>query len=156
MGAPIALDSNLTLLLVVGRAESGLIERNKRLRAFGQVDYDLLCGFILHADGVVTTPNAMTEVSNIATFGIREPSSSRIVASLRAFVSQVGEAYCPSRQLAGSDEFSRLGLADCAWFPVMDAGAQLLTIDNGLYLAALGRGFEAVNFEHVRASYRRI
>ena len=82
----LALDSNLTLLMAVGRAERGLVSRHKRLRAYGVADYELLLGFIVVAEQMITTPNAMTEVSNIADFGMLEPARSRIVSSVKGLI----------------------------------------------------------------------
>ena len=108
----LALDSNLTLLLAVGRAEQGLVAKHKRLRPFDEADYQLLLGFLIHADEVVTTPNARTEVSNLAPYGMFEPARSRITASLRGLIAAFSEIHCPSRIVAEFDEFTRLGLAD--------------------------------------------
>ena len=151
----LAIDSNLTLLLAVGRAEKGLVARHKHLRPFNEADYELLQGFLVFADEVVTTPNALTEVSNIATYGIAEPARSRIVASLQGLIGSFREIYHPSTGVADQDEFARLGLADCAWLSVLDRRTRLLTVDNDLYLAALNRGCHAVNFHHARIERRR-
>ena len=154
MGDRLALDSNLILLLAVGRAEQGLIAKHKRLRQFDEADYELLLGYLVNAAEVVTTPNAMTEVSNLATFGMLEPARSRIVASLKTLITSFSETYAQSRLVSELDDFVRLGLTDCAWFPVLENGARLLTVDNDLYLVALQRGYSAVNFEHIRRAMR--
>jgi hypothetical protein len=150
--ANLAIDSNLTLLLAVGRAERGLLYRHKRLRHYTEADYELLQGFIAVAERVVTTPHSLTEVSNLADFGILEPSRTRITASVRGLIEAFVELYCPSVELAGAPEFQRLGLADCAWLAALDNNTRLLTVDNELYLAALDRGCDAVNFNHVRVA----
>ena len=152
----LALDSNLTLLFAVGRAQTGMISRHKRLQSYSEADYELLQGFLLSAQQVITTPQAMTEVSNLAGFGVAEPALSRINSSVKGLAEAFFEIYNSSRNLAQYDEFARLGLADCAWLAVLGGETRLLTVDNALYLAALQRGHFAVNFNHVRESLRRI
>lgn len=149
-GLRLALDSNLLLLLVVGRTERGLLTRHKRLRSYSEADYELLQGFIAVSNVLVTTPSALTEVSNIADFGLLEPARSRVVHSLMSLVEVLDEIYWPSRQLAQIDAFARLGLADCSLLQVLDRNTRLLTVDNALYRAALERGASADNFDHVR------
>lgn len=107
----LALDSNLTLLLAVGRAERGLISNHKRLRAYSEADYELLLGFLVVAEELITTPNAMTEVSNIADFGILEPARSRVISSVKGLIEASIEIYCPSKKTVNHAEFTRLGLA---------------------------------------------
>ena len=151
----IALDTNLTLLLVVGRAERGLIAKHKRLRShFSEGDYELLVGQLSQARALITTPNALTEASNIAGFGIYGASMTRVIHSFQALTHGCHEIYQPSSGLVVRPEFSRLGLADCAWLSVLGQDTGLLTVDNALYLTALDQGLQAVNFDHIRSSVR--
>ena len=152
--AKIALDTNLTLLLAVGRAQRGLVPVHKRLQQFSDLDYGLLQGFLAVSDQVITTPFSMAEISNLAAFGVIEPARSRVVASLKGLTEAFVEVYTPSKVLARRAEFAWLGLADCAWLAVLDQHTRLLTVDNALYLAALKLGHNATNFHHV-ADIRR-
>ena len=149
-GLRLALDSNLLLLLVVGRTERGLLTRHKRLRSYSEADYELLQGFIAVSNVLVTTPSALTEVSNIADsefVSLLAPAWPRRWGLIGAFV----EVYWQSSKL-GDFSFNRLGLADCSLLAVLDDRTRLLTVDSALYLAALGRGCHAVNFNHIRAA----
>lgn len=148
----LAIDSNLALLLVVGRAERGLIQRHKRLSQFSEADYELLLGFLTVADRTITTPNALSEVSNLAPYGLFEPARSRVLQSLRDLIDEVEEQFVPSRTAAALDPFDRLGLTDCAWLAVLAKGAQLVTVDDALYREALELGLDAINFHYVRAT----
>jgi hypothetical protein len=148
----VSLDTNLTLLLVVGRAERGLISKHKRLNNFSDADYELLVGQLAQASALVTTPNSLTEASNLAPFGVLGPSRGRVMQSLRALAQDCQEVYRPSREVSLRPEFERLGLADCVWLSIVDTDTVLLTVDNELYLAALDQGTRAINFDHVRAA----
>lgn len=150
----IALDTNLILLLAVGRAERGLIARHKRLQRFSEIDFDILIAELSRTRALITTPNAMTEVSNIVDFGLSGASRARVIKSVQELAMNCLEAYRPSGSLVVRAEFERLGLADCAWLAILDPETTLLTVDNDLYLAALNQGAEAINFDHVRASRR--
>ncbi|MGE0701083.1 MAG: hypothetical protein AB7O57_18455 [Hyphomicrobiaceae bacterium] len=154
MRGKLAIDSNLALLLVVGRAEEGLLSRHKRLRHFGQEDYLALLGYVSVAAKIVTTPNCLTEVSNLARFGIHGPSLDRVLSSLRVFVNACQEVHAESLGVSRDDQFDRLGLTDCAWLAMLGDGVTLLTVDDALHIEALRRGHDAVNFRHSRLALR--
>ena len=94
----------------------------------------------------------MSEVSNLADYGITDPWRERIVSSIRGLVEAFTEIYEPSKQLVKRSEFGRLGLTDSAWLAVLDDAATLVTVDLDLYLEAQRQGKQAVNFHHVRLS----
>ena len=101
---------------------------------------------------VVTTRHALSEISNIATWGIPDPWRARVVTSVRGLVEAFTEVYNPSRALVQRPEFVRVGLADCAWLALLDASTTLITVDLDLYLEALRQGLKAVNFNHERSN----
>ncbi len=152
MARRLALDSNLALLLAVGRALPDLIMQHKRLRGYSRGDFELLEGMLASVDSVVTTPHALSEVSNLATFGIVDPWRTRVVASIRGLVEAFTEIYTTSRALVHRPEFVRLGLADSAWLALLDESTTLMTVDLELYLEALAQGLNATNFNHERSS----
>jgi hypothetical protein len=61
----VLLDTNLLLLLIVGGASRELIGK-KRLDTFTAEDYDTLSAIVDSLGLVATTPNILTEVSNLA------------------------------------------------------------------------------------------
>lgn len=99
---------------------------------------------------LVTTPNALTEVSNLARFGRREPLRSEVMRSLASLVASMRESYVPSNPIVTLDEFLRLGLTDTTWLACLAPSDLLLTADLNLYLAALSRGLRTINFNHLR------
>lgn len=62
------------------------------------------------------------------------------------------ERYTPSLEIADVQEFGWLGLADTAWLEIVK-NCELLTADAGLYVAALNRGHNATNFNHLREAH---
>lgn len=145
----LALDANLTLLLVIGLVSKQLVGRHKRL-AFTESDFDLLQNIVARSKCVRSTPNALTEVSNIAEFGLKGTIRRQVADGLRKYINATSEHYVPSTVAAAAGEFSWLGLSDCAWLCAMDQETHLLTVDHSLYQAALKRGLPATNFNHLR------
>ena len=64
----IALDTNLLLLLVIGRATGEAA--GKRLKGFTADDLDVLEKCLTGCERLVVSPNVWTEVSNLCGFGI--------------------------------------------------------------------------------------
>ena len=138
------------VLLLVGTHSERLIGRHKRLAAFDVAAFRLLLDYIGDAS-LVTLPNALTETSNLMRQGVAEPARSHLAAKLAAFAQAAFEEYIPSRQAAAVAEFPRLGLTDAAWLQAVEPQVELLTVDLALYVAALNRGLQATNFNHLRS-----
>ena len=148
-GRTVAVDSNLLVLWIAGSRFPEMVGTHKRLRSYSNDDLDLLREYLLGVR-IVTTPNAMTEVSNLIVYGVREPQRSALLDALGAFSAEVEERYVATEAAASSAVFSRLGVADAAWLHCAKAGFELLTDDLALYLAALNHGLAATNFNHLR------
>ena len=59
------IDSNLLLLLVVGRSSRDIIAKHKRLRQFTARDYDILLDLLDGTAQVFVTPHTLAEASNL-------------------------------------------------------------------------------------------
>ena len=147
----VAVDSNLLLLFVVGSASRDYIAKHKRLRAYTETDFDLLVEQLSFVSAVLLTPNTLTETSNLIDH-IGEPARSHIYQTLNALLSlpESEERYVPSKRATSLPELPRLGLTDCALLNLCAEGAPLITADLQLFLAAVGRGAKALNFNHLR------
>jgi hypothetical protein len=149
--ARVALDANLLLLLIVGESSKDWIAGHKRLGQYDPAAFDFLTQAIGGASKIVTTPNVLTEVSNLLVQGVAEPRRSVLRQGYSGFLTSAScEIYHPSSIAAVDPEFSRLGLADCVWLGCMDDETVLLTDDLELYLAAVSRGLIAFNFTRLR------
>jgi hypothetical protein len=147
----VALDSNLLLLFVVGSASRDYIAKHKRLKAYSASDFDLLLERLGVVSSILLTPNTLTETSNLIDH-IGEPARSHIYRTLNALLSlpESVEKYVPSRHATSLPELPRLGLTDCALLSLCEQGVPLITADLSLFLAAVGRGATALNFNHIR------
>lgn len=152
--SPLIIDSNLLVLFVVGTASRDYIAKHKRLNEFTETDYDILRRAIMQAPSVLVTPNTLTETSNLAAY-IGEPARSHILGVLGQLVEACEERYLSSATAVRRPEFLRLGLTDAALLEAASGEAALLTTDLSLYLAALGKGAQAFNFNHLRDAYLR-
>lgn len=153
MKGGLLIDTNLLVLFVVGTAAKEYIAKHKKLTEFTVEDYDLLVKLIARASEVLVTPNTLTETSNLAAY-INEPARSKVLDVLRMVSIDSQERYVPSSAAARRSEFIRLGLADAALLEATAAEkATLLTADFNLYHAALAKGSQALNFNHLRDRY---
>ncbi|MCF6199005.1 MAG: hypothetical protein L3J67_06325 [Hyphomicrobiaceae bacterium] len=145
----IAIDSNLLLLLVIGSTSKKMIEQHKRLRRYTMDDFDLLLQFIGKAE-LITTPNVLTEVSNLALYGVNGKWHNDITKMLTIYTKILTEHYCESQKVTNNKNFNRLGLADSAWLYLLQEKETLLTDDLDLYLAALKSNINALYFTYMR------
>ncbi len=144
------IDANLLVLLVVGSVGRDLIAKHRRLRSFVAEDFDRLRRLVGRVDRVFVTPNTLTETSNLLGQH-RDPERARFFRRLRFIIEQSEEIVVASRTAAANNSFPRLGLTDAALLESITADTPLLTVDLGLYLAALDKGPNtAVNFTHLQ------
>jgi hypothetical protein len=149
---PVIVDTNLLVLLVVGRASRAYISKHKRLTAFVQEDYDALVRILGNASELLVTPHALAEASNLAAY-IGEPARSEVLGVLQNLIRSATEVPVASKSAAERQEFIRLGLTDAAMLEVTSQEIVLLSTDLALCIAAESTGKLAMNFNHVRDQY---
>ncbi len=148
--AGVFIDSNLLVLLVVGRVGRGLITKHRRLQEYTADDYDILVELLRPADQVFVTPNTLTEASNLLGQHAN-PERSRFFDTLQFFINESEEVVVASVDASSNDVFEQLGLTDAALLQVITAETPLLTVDLDLYLAALRKeAASVINFTHLR------
>ena len=150
MPRQLLVDTNLTLLLVVGLTDREYIAKHKRLAAYRVADFEALEAILRASSGMVFCPNVWTETSNLARY-IAEPMRTEIAVTLQRVASADRERYVPTKTATERPEYERLGVTDAALLCLAESNARLLTDDLDLYLAALRAGFDAVNYNHLRA-----
>lgn len=148
----VVVDTNLLVLLVVGRASRTFIAKHKRLTEFVPEDYDALVRILGNASELLVTPHVLAETSNLAGY-IAEPARTEVLRELQTIIRTGTEVTIPSKAAAERQEFIRLGLTDAV---LLEAAAQevvLLSTDLALCIAAESAGKLAMNFNHVRDGY---
>jgi hypothetical protein len=149
MPSPLLLDSNLTVLFVVGLADPAYIGKHKRLDAFDEGDFNIVSSVISNSSGIIFTPNVLTETSNLAR-QINDPIKTHISHVLAHVIAQSNEMYVDSRVAVAHSDYIRLGITDAVLLTLSKSGGVLLTVDLDLYLAAQYAGLNSVNYNHLR------
>ena len=148
----ILVDSGLLLLLFVGLCDRGRIPRFKRTRMFTESDFDLLQGIVRRFDLLVTTPNILTEVSNLLAQLPDNLHAQYFATFAHSLQQRVNEDYIPSGRLVLKEQFPKLGLTDTGIIEQARNGNLVLTVDLPLYNRLCDLGFDVINFNHVRES----
>jgi len=119
---------------------------------FTESDFDLLQGIVRRFDLLVTTPNILTEVSNLLGQLPDNLHAQYFATFARSLQEGVNEYYIPSGQLALQDHFPRLGLTDTGITEQARNGNLVLTVDLPLYNRLCELDVDAINFNHFRES----
>jgi len=145
------LDTNLVLLWLVAKSDPSLLARYKRVQMFTDRDIPLLKHIAGLFQGLLTTPQVLTEVSNF--LGQAPPYAQPQLKSLFAeYISAKEEIYVRSADLATHTVFFELGLTDCS---LEDASLQhtIITTDYRLTGKIIAMGGRALNLNHASAGY---
>ena len=146
----VLVDTNILVLYIVGTLDPDLISKHKRTNKFLPADYRLLDGLLRRFRRIVTTPNVLTEVSNLVD-QIGGETGQKLQALLGGFVETLFEEhYVQSIAAVKTEEFRRIGLTDSSILLLAKEDLLVLTDDIHLYLALVQRGVEALNFNHLR------
>lgn len=148
----ILIDTNLLLLLFVGGFKPKLIGKFKRLSTYVPEDYVTLTNFIARFKSTLTTPNILTEVSNLAG-QLKGKDRVECFSNFSNQLTVFTEFYIESCKAASEVAFPKLGLTDAAITILAREQHLVLTDDFSLYQRILGAGFDAINFNHIRTLY---
>lgn len=140
----VLVDSNLLLLFVVGSLGPELIPRVSRTANYSFEDFQVLEKTIEFFEQKITTPNILTEVSNL--IGNRGDFQE----ALGAFISEADEIFLKSINLVMQKGFSQFGLADTATFEVAKNQFLVITDDGPLYGFLRNIGVDVVNLLTLR------
>jgi hypothetical protein len=152
----ILVDSNLFLLFLIGTMNRDMIQRFKRTETFLPEDYDVLVDYLDLFSTRVTTPNVLTEVSNLANV-LTERSKNAFWCVLKSAVDILDETYISSKSLVGRTECAKFGITDTAITAVVKGQFLLLTDDFRLSQYFQSTGGDVVNFNHLRMlNWRRL
>lgn len=148
-GRDVLIDTNILLMYFVGSFDPKRIPTFKRTKIFTVEDYEILVRFLQSFRAIVTTPNILTEVSNLAG-QIAEPLRTPVFQVFAQAVQVISEQYVQSRMATENTAFVRFGLTD-AVIASMTAGEVLvLTDDFRLSQYLEYSGLPVVNFNHLR------
>jgi rRNA-processing protein FCF1 len=150
----ILVDTNLLLVYFVWMYDHRRTESLKRVKskAFSIRDLELLSGIFKYFDKVVTTPNILTEVSNLS----NELSEAERPIYYQVFASQVSllhEEYVASLKVCSLEHFNRFHLTDSGIIDLVKGKYLVLTDDFKLSGYLRSSGIDYINFDHLRVSH---
>ncbi len=144
----VVIDSNLLLLLFLACYDRRQIATNDRLSRYSDEDYDLLIQVLKPFRRIVTTPNILTEVSNLSN-AIPERYREAYFASFAAKLTQIDEQHVVSAT-ALQNRWAKYGLTDAVIAVIAKNRYLVLTDDFRLSQSLESDGIEALNFNHLR------
>jgi hypothetical protein len=148
----VLVDTNLLLLYLIGSFRREQITRFKRTNTFTIEDFDLLERLLGQFARVLTTPNILTEVSNLAG-QLSSHLKPDFFSSFAARISFLDEHQVASSVVAPNREFVKFGLTDAVMIALAKESHLVLTAEFPLanYLQSLG--MDVINFNHLRSWY---
>lgn len=146
------IDTNLLVLYFVGSNDPDRIQKFKRTMAFTLEEFKLLEKFFNLFSNVVTTPNVLTEVSNLLG-QLPEKLHLSFFTDFGKRIEHLEEHYSPSINIASMTHFNRFGLTDSGIAELVKGRYLVLTDDLSLFGYLDNRGIDAINFNHIRQFY---
>lgn len=145
----VLLDTNLLLLYFVGLFDQKIIPTFKRTKMFAKEDYSTLLGVLRHFKMVVTTPNILTEVSNLSG---QLPERLRLdyFETFAHGTTLLDEHYCSSSDISKMEELKRFGLTDAGIFRLAKGNYLTITDDFRLSQYLQKKSIDVLNFNHIR------
>ena len=145
----ILLDSNILLLYCLGAVDPSQIPKFKRTQQFVVEDYFTLTSVLSMFRNIVTTPNILTEVSNLSGH-LADPLRSTYFRFFAEAIKLLQEQQISSVSVASGDEFARFGLTDAVLHKVAIQGYLTLTDDFRLSQYLNSKRLPVINFNHIR------
>jgi len=144
------IDTNLLLLYLVGKTDPRIIPRFTRTQKYTVEDFQILSKLLENFfSELVTTPNILTEISNLVT-KLSDNERPAFFDRMKHHVATLNETYCSSRTAVEDRNYRTFGLTDAVILNVRPE-ALVLTDDLPLYQLLSNRGRDVINFTHVRA-----
>ena len=148
-GKGILIDTNILLLYFIGSFNQNLISRFKRTLQFTPEDYDTLLILLHPFARLVTTPNILTEVSNLSGH-LGEPIRTNYFQFLAERIPSMEERYINSASIVEQESFKKIGLTDTGILEISKTRYLVLTDDFRLSQTLQSQNIDVVNFNHIR------
>jgi len=143
------IDTNLLLLYFVGAYDPERIPRFKRTMSFTVDEFWLLAKFYSTFNKVITTPNILTEVSNLLG-QLSEDLRQSFYTEFAKRIPDFEEHYTTSARVSAADHFIRFGLTDSGIADLVQGNYLVLTDDLRLARYLENRQIDVINFNHLR------
>jgi hypothetical protein len=147
--AGILVDANLLLMYLVGLSDITWITTFGRTREYRPEDFEILATLLARFDRIMTTPNVLTEVGNLAN-KLKGDRKDRFLNVLKNRIKAFDERYLASAEACEHGYFMKCGLTDAAILLAASNKILVLTDDFPLYGIMIHLGLACINFNNVR------
>ena len=143
------VDTNLLVVLVIGALNPDQVSRHKRTSNYLASDYQLLQSFVDQFKVVVTTPNILTEASNLLEgYAYRGQQAFVILERIAQFTHEVFYDSVPTMSTYPKS-YLKFGLSDAVIHRIAEDNYAVLTDDLNFCAYLQGLGLVAVNFNNL-------
>jgi rRNA-processing protein FCF1 len=144
----ILVDSNILLLYFIGSYDSNLIPKFERTKQFNYEEYKILVKFLGKFNKILTTPNILTEISNLSN-KIHSNIKPNAFESFSKTIQLIDEKYIESNKVSNTKEFSIFGLTDAVICHYSKENYLVLSDDMQLTYYLIKKKVDAINFYHI-------
>ena len=137
-------DANLLLVYAVGMYDKSRLQDYRHTKQY-VCDFDLIKFLVEFFPVIYTTPNVLTEISNLG-----GKLGSAFFSNLKTVVQFSEEQYCASKDAVSESSFHKLGLTDAGIISLAANKYVVITADWPLYQILRSKGIDAVNINHLR------
>jgi len=146
----LVIDTNLLLVYLVGCIDPQLITKfNKTNSRYCVEDFKILDDLVGNFKKFVTTPNILTEVSNLGGH-LKDNAKDKFFALLAQFIQQTPEKYIQSSEISKDELFIKFGITDRGLLELARTEHLIITDDFRLCSFCIKQGFYSINFNHLR------
>lgn len=145
----IVVDANLLLVYFLGSFNPQLITQYKRTQKYTVDDFIILYQIIKYFDRLLTTPNILTEVSNLST-ALGEQIKEEYFKKFKTLVTTLDEKIIVSKKAVKNKHFEKYGLTDAVIVELCQKKYLVITDDFPLSNLLSGVNIDVINFNHIR------
>ena len=145
------IDTNLLLVYLVGCVDPQLIIKFKKTNSrYCAEDFTILDELLSTFNRFITTPNILTEVSNLGG-QLSGQDKECFFGLLSGVIQKTAEKYIPSSEIAKDKLFIKYGITDRGLLELARTGHLIITDDFRLSAYCNSLGFHSINFNHLRS-----
>lgn len=149
----VLIDTNLLILLVVGALSPNQISVYKRTNAYSAEDYNLLLSFVDRFKLIVTTPNILTEASNLLEgYSYKGKQALLLLERVARVTHEVFHESLHTMTLYPKT-YVKFGLSDTVIHRIAQENYVVLTDDLDFCAYLQGQGLIAINFNNLRTDH---
>jgi hypothetical protein len=144
------IDTNLLLVYLVGCINPQLIDKFKRTNSrYCREDFNILDNIISKFSRFATTPNILTEVSNLGG-QLNKGAREKFFILFAQFIQKTKEEYIRSSEISKDTHFIKFGITDRGLFELAKTKHLIITDDFKLSALCNSKGLCSINFNHLR------